>query len=269
MRPPLLNPLFASTARLPGVGAKLQNLLQKLAGDKILDLCWHLPSGAIDRRYRPALGEAEPGRLASFRVEVRSHHSPPRRGLPWRVRCQNETGFLDLIYFHGRADWLQKLLPLGSVRCVSGRLEQRRGAQQMVHPDYVLTEAAHRLRPTVEPAYPLTQGISQQRLLTWMQAALASVPELPEWIAPEILRARKWPSWRAALRAAHLADGSEPTDIAAFCAPTAPAGRGLPLTNCSPISWCGIWRARAVAAKKDTACPAPPLRAPASCRRWA
>lgn len=227
MRPAVLNPLFASTASLPGVGPKAQTLLQKLVGDKVLDLCWHLPTGAMDRRYHPALAEAESGRVASFRVAVRSHHPPPRRGLPRRVRCQTDTGFLDLVYFHGPADWLEKLLPLGAERFVSGRVEQRRGSWQMVHPDYVLTEADYRKRPIVEPIYPLTQGISQLRLLGWMQAALAALPELPEWIAPELLRARQWPNWRAALLAAHLADGAEIADAARASEPNLPARQRL------------------------------------------
>ena len=227
MRPSLLDPLFASTSSLPGVGDKVETLLQKRIGDKVLDLCWHLPVGTIDRRYRPSLAEAEDGRLASFRMEVRSHHPAPRRGLPWRVRCQNATGFLDLIYFHGRSDWLKKLLPIGAVRYVSGRVEQRRGAWQMVHPDYVLTEAAYRTRPLVEPVYPLTQGLSQLRMQGWLEVALARAPDLPEWLPPPLLAAHQWPSWRDALKAAHLADGAPPADAARACDPANAARQRL------------------------------------------
>ena len=53
MRPLVLNPLFASLTSLPGVGPKLEQLYARLldhAAPRVVDLLFHLPSGAIDRR---------------------------------------------------------------------------------------------------------------------------------------------------------------------------------------------------------------------------
>jgi len=54
VRPEVLYPLFADIGTLPGVGPRTRPLVERLAGPHVVDLCWHLPSGVIDRRYRPA-----------------------------------------------------------------------------------------------------------------------------------------------------------------------------------------------------------------------
>ena len=73
MRPEILYPLFAEITVLPGVGPRLAQLYTTLAGPRVLDLCWHLPSGIIDRRYAPKLGAAEPGRIATLVLRVTAH----------------------------------------------------------------------------------------------------------------------------------------------------------------------------------------------------
>src|SRR5215831_10748706 len=82
MRPPILFPLFAEIRTLDGVGPKLEKLIAGLAGPRLVDLIFDLPVGVIDRSYRPALAEAELGRLATVTVNVLSHHPPRTRRLP-------------------------------------------------------------------------------------------------------------------------------------------------------------------------------------------
>ncbi len=60
MRPEILFPLFAPVTSLPGVGPRGATAIETLAGSKVVDLCWHLPSGVIDRRYAPKLFVWEP-----------------------------------------------------------------------------------------------------------------------------------------------------------------------------------------------------------------
>ena len=65
MRPSILFPLFATVQTLKGVGPRMAPLYKKLCGEHVVDLLWHLPSGVIDRSYRPKLIEAEAGRIAT------------------------------------------------------------------------------------------------------------------------------------------------------------------------------------------------------------
>ena len=68
-----------------------------------------------------------------------------------------------LVFFHARGDYLQKLLPTGQRRLVSGKVELFDGIAQMVHPDHVLRpEEARRAARPIEPVYPLTAGLTQR-----------------------------------------------------------------------------------------------------------
>src|ERR1700721_3010360 len=73
LRPAILFPLFADTATLSGVGPKLAQLMGKAAGTRIVDLLFHLPSGVIDRSWRPGLTRADEGRVATFTLNVLDH----------------------------------------------------------------------------------------------------------------------------------------------------------------------------------------------------
>lgn len=203
MRPDVLNPLFAEVSSLPGIGPRLTKLFARLAGPRALDLCWHLPVGLVDRRYRPAVEEAEPGRIATLKLRVMAHQKPVSPRAPWNVLCTDGQHDMDLAYFRANEGWLQKLLPLGEWRVVSGRLEIFNGRLQMTHPDYVVAPDEDDDFPLIEPLYPLTSGLTQRVVQKAVAAAVKRAPQLPEWQDEQLLQARGWPGWRGALQAVH------------------------------------------------------------------
>ena len=209
MRPSQLDSLFAEATTLPGIGPKLGKLLGEFTGDRVIDLLHHLPSNLIDRQYRPPLNLVEDGRIATFEVEVVKHEAPRRRNLPYRILCQNDTGYLSLVFFHARGDWLGKAMPEGAMRMVSGRVERFRDNLQIVHPDHMLSKTAFEALPVIEPVYPLTAGLSAKVLMKAIQAALPNLPDLPEWQDEEWLRKQGWKSWKASIRQAHRPEAND------------------------------------------------------------
>ena len=106
-RPKILFPLFAEVTALAGVGPRIGKLIERLAGPRVADLLWHLPSGLIDRRFAPKVADAPAGAIATMTLRVGAH-KPPRTGrLPYKVTCSDDTGELDLVFFHARPDYLQ------------------------------------------------------------------------------------------------------------------------------------------------------------------
>ncbi|MEN3950194.1 ATP-dependent DNA helicase RecG [Iodidimonas sp. SYSU 1G8] len=206
---------------LPGVGPRMAKLIERLAGGKVADLCWHLPAGLIDRRFAPNVADAPIGAVATLTVRVDRHEKPHSTRGPYRVICADETGFISLVYFSARDDYLRKLLPEGSVRIVSGVVEEFNGGRQMNHPDYVVSVENRASVQIVEPVYPLTAGLSPKILTKAIRAALAQLPSLPEWTPAELLSARGWRPWADALRAAHSPETMD--DLA----PSAPARERL------------------------------------------
>jgi ATP-dependent DNA helicase RecG len=220
MRPTILNPLFASVLGLKGIGPELDKALGKLlppARDnttqqaRIVDLLFHLPSGFLDRRHRYAIADLPLEGIVTIEVTIARHRPPPpyNRRIPYRVECFDDTGRIALVYFHGFANHLKRLLPAGETRSISGRIDWYQGDPQIVHPDHVLTAEEFSKMPPLEPVYPLTQGVTQRVLGKVARAAAARLPELPEWLDAAFVRHRAWPGFAPALRAVH-----HPTDIA-------------------------------------------------------
>ncbi len=209
MRPEILFPLFAPATSLSGVGPRFAKLFESLTGGPaVLDLCWHLPSGIIDRRYAPPLAEAMPGRIATLTVEVGEHRAPPthlgRAGRqPYRVFCHDATGSIELVFFHAHRDYLTKMLPPGQTRVVSGKVEVFNDRLQMTHPDHIAAPAEAERLKAVEPVYPLTAGLSPKVVGKAVHAALERLPDLPEWLDPALKAREGWPDWHEALARAH------------------------------------------------------------------
>jgi ATP-dependent DNA helicase RecG len=218
MRPLVLNPLFASLTSLPGVGPKLERLYARLLereAPRVVDLLLHLPAGAIDRRARPKLNAVQAGQVVTVAVTVDEHRpAPPHRArAPYRIVTSDDTGqTLTLTYFNARKDYLEKLLPVGEMRYVSGTAEVYDGNLQMVHPDRVVDEKGFADLPLVEPVYPLTEGLALGNVRRAMDGALARLPELPEWQDEAWLARERFPGFSTALR--HLHRPHEPHDIA-------------------------------------------------------
>lgn len=201
-----------------GVGPKLSALLEKLCGPAPIDLCLHLPSGIIDRRYQPTIQDAEDNRIATFEITVEKHNAPPRkyRRAPYKILCSHKTGYLTLIYFNAKSDWLSRGLPVGQKRIVSGRVERFKDTLQMVHPDHVLTPEEFKKMPLVEPVYPMTAGVKSKPLYKAVRGSLGYLPDPEEWQDKEWLKRQDWPSWKTALLATHAPEEAKnlrPDDI--------------------------------------------------------
>jgi ATP-dependent DNA helicase RecG len=209
MRPGLLNPLFAAVTALPGIGSRLEKLYARLLdrkdGARVIDLLFHLPSGAIDRRARPKLRDVVPDTVVTVAVTVDRHRPPPphRPRAPYQVYTSDETGDLILTFFSARNDYLQKILPVGERRHVSGTVALYDGMRQMVHPDRIVAESDLAKLPLVEPVYPLTEGLTLNVLGKALNAALARVPDLPEWQDASWVARERFPSFAQALNALH------------------------------------------------------------------
>ncbi len=224
MRPAILNPLFSPIASLPGVGPKTGKQFDRLlergaAGARLIDILFHLPHATIDRRERPKISEAPRDQVVLLEARVVEHRPPSGRYAkgPYRVLVEDDTGDLQLVFFHSNVDWIQKSLPVGEVRWISGRLELYEGHLQMTHPDKVLDATGLARLPPVEPVYGLTEGLYQRNVARAAQEALKRLPALPEWRDPVDLKLRASPNFAAAL--ARLHGPEAPADIA----PDAPA----------------------------------------------
>lgn len=215
-RPPALFPLFAGVETLPGVGPKAAEALAQMGVTRPRDLIFTLPHSLVRRRPIAHLAEAHAPEIVTVAVTVDRHAQPTARGRPWRVYCTDGTNDLQLVFFHPRKDWIEKQLPVGQRRIISGKIELFDGRLQMVHPDHI-SEPGETLPPEFEPIYPLSGRLTQGVMHKAAQAAMTRLPVVAEWIDTALLQREGWPDWQHALAQAHA-----PVDMAGIT-PSHPA----------------------------------------------
>jgi len=203
MRPSILFPLFADIRSLAGVGPKLEKLIAKVAGPKLADLVFDLPVGVIDRSYRPKLIAAEPGRIATVEVGVLDHLPPRVKSQPYKVRVSDGSAVMDLVFFRADAKYLNQILPVGSRRLVSGKIESFKDRLQMAHPDHVVAPEDAASLPPHEAVYGLTEGLTAKTMAKAVRGALDRVPAMSEWQDAAFLKQQSFASFNEALSAAH------------------------------------------------------------------
>ncbi|NBB97137.1 MAG: ATP-dependent DNA helicase RecG [Alphaproteobacteria bacterium] len=206
-RPEILFPLFGALDGLDGIGPKTARAFEGLDIATPRDVLLHLPHGVIDRRRRSTLFGLDFPAVATVDVVVGAHHAPGSRGRPYRVFVQDAEMEFQLVFFHARGDYLQKLLPTGQRRVVSGKVELFDGIAQMVHPDHVLRADDAESLPQYEPVHALCAGVSQKLMTRAIAGALARLPVLEEWIDPALKARKGWPDWSEAVRAAQAPEG--------------------------------------------------------------
>ncbi|MBF9033844.1 ATP-dependent DNA helicase RecG [Rhodobacterales bacterium HKCCE2091] len=201
-RPEVLFPLFAGLEALDGIGPKTAKNYKGLGVETPKDLLLTLPHARIDRRRRATVRDAAPGEVVTVEITVIRHRGSAGRG-PYRVEVDDAATRFQLVFFHARRDWLERLLPVGARRVISGKLEFFDGVAQIAHPDHVVPPEEAAEIPEFEPVYPLTAGVTQRGMQKAVASALALAPALAEWIEPGVKAEQGWPDWGSAVAAAH------------------------------------------------------------------
>ena len=212
-RPEILFPLFAELNTLTGVGDKSAKAFAGLKITRPRDLIFTLPHSVVDRRVVHSIQGLTAPQTISVRVRVVKHVPARGRGKPYRIIVEDAQSTIELIFFHARGDYLERILPLGEERLISGKLEVFDHRAQMVHPEYILLPEAQDELPQFEPVYPLTAGVSGKLMGKAVRAAVYKLPDLHEWIEPSVLRDNGWPNFTTAVRQSHAPKGA--ADVAA------------------------------------------------------
>ena len=217
MRPDILNPLFAETETLDGVGPKLKKPLDRLGLTRVRDLDYHLPERFVTRRAVQNVDDAGEGEQIVVKLSVTEHRSGRSPRAPYRVLAQDGIGNVIAMTYFGRASYnAKKQLPVGETRWVAGKLERFGDMLQIVHPDHVVEEDGETLKRLCEPVYRLSEGLTQPKIAGLVDQSLSRTPDLPEWIDSSQVNKEDWPTWRDALVLAHKGENAPARDRLAY-----------------------------------------------------
>lgn len=200
--------LTDSVLKLSGVGARVEEKLNRIGIFTIQDLLFHLPFRYQDKTQLSLIGSLRPGQEALIEgtIEITQIKFGRRRSL--LCMLSDGTGTLMLRFFHFSKAQQQRLSKGTVLRCYG---QIRRGAKtlEIVHPEYKHIDPDN--PPTIEKQltaiYPLTDGL-QQRTLQKLSAQALDVlsnheDKLTELLPAEILNTFDLPNLDSALSYVH------------------------------------------------------------------
>ena len=165
--------LLVSTIK--GVGEKLSSTLSKLGIKTIEDLLFHFPIGYQDRTVLKKIAELEPNQdfVVQGVIEKVSQTFVPRKML--LVKIKDNTGHLYLRFFY-YFPGLRNVFKEGTSIQVSGSSRLGRYGLETVHPEYEIVKNDE-FKPQILAKYPLTKGITHQKMRKLMSEAIELIKE--------------------------------------------------------------------------------------------
>ena len=188
---------------LKNVGPKTKILLKKKNIDRVIDLLWTIPKGFTDRTKVRTLNKLEIGELTTIKVKVDKYNFPRIRNLPNRVKCTDEFGEIELIFFNSREGYIRKILKLNSVVIISGKINYYKKKYQITNPTYIVPAENESLVNKVMPKYSLTDGLNEKVYRKLVDSILKEIKDLDEWLDKEILEKIGNVSWVEAIFNVH------------------------------------------------------------------
>jgi ATP-dependent DNA helicase RecG len=178
-----------SVTALKGVGEAMAEKLARVGLENLQDVLFHLPLRYQDRTRVVPIGQLRPGQDAVVEGVVSGADVMMGKRRSLLVRMGDGTGVLSLRFYHFSNAQKEGLKRGTHLRCFG---EARPGASglEIYHPEYrALTgDEPAPVAQTLTPIYPLTEGLTQQRLRQLCQQSLEMLgpQSLPDWL-PEAL----------------------------------------------------------------------------------
>ena len=198
----------ASVKVLSGVGPARVKAYARLGIDTVNDLIYHFPRAYENRGDIKLLSECIPGNKAALEMVIGTvpKKTMIRRGMTLlKFTAFDESGTCEITFYN--QNYLADKFPLGATFRFYGQVERVGKRYKMNTPAYEMIIEGEELKPLV-PVYPLTEGISKNRIAADIESAMNIIaPELDDYLPDEIRRRYKLCTLPFALRTIH-----NPTD---------------------------------------------------------
>lgn len=195
--------LFLPLETLPEVSGKRKKLFERLLGTRVIDSLLHLPTNLTHYNVVKSLAHVNDADKVVIEANIIEHRPSAFKSKPYKIICQDEYSFFDIIYFNAIHPYLEKLYPIGSRKVILGKVDRKNQYTQIIHPDAIFTAPLNQHIKTHEIIYPLTTGITNKCVQRVIDRALLKLPAVHDWLDPEFLKEHNWPTWREAIITAH------------------------------------------------------------------
>lgn len=176
-----------SVVSLKGVGPKTAALFDKIKVHTIEDLLRLYPRNYLIYEEPVDIGEAVAGQRVTIRASIQSYVDIKKIRSLTLVTCmvKDGTGTVKLLWYN--SPFLKQMFHIGQTYIFVGNLSLRNHQLTIEHPEYYTEAQYQKLISSMQPVYPLTEGLSNKVVTKAVKAALAFVKQLPEGLPEEII----------------------------------------------------------------------------------
>lgn len=178
---------------LKGVGEKTTSYFHRLKIHTVEELANFYPRYYLTYEEPVLLQEAREGERMAFRLLI---SSPVLVRLVKKFRivtCTAEdlSGKVTMMWYN--MPFLKKILHVGQTWIVVGTPIYKQGRLTIEHPEYYTEEQYASMRTTLQPVYPLTEGLTNKTLQKAMQQVMPYIKSQQEYMPKEVLQ--KYQLW--------------------------------------------------------------------------
>ena len=175
---------------LKGVGPEIIIKLNRLGIDQPLDLLFHLPRSYQDRTQIHSIKTLVMGQEVMIEGEILNAKVIHARQRILICHIADNTGTMTCRFFHFHQQQYKQMTPGCKIRCF-GEIRYGREGIEMTHPEYRIVHdgVTLPLSNRLTPIYPITEGLSQQRIRQCVEQVMESCDTLDlKELLPETTR---------------------------------------------------------------------------------
>ncbi len=195
--------IFNNVDNLKGVGPQLSKYLKKKKIETIKDIILNLPYSETDRSKIYKVNELIIGKVQTVKVLVKKLNFPRLRNLPNKIKCEDETNKIDIVYFNSREGYLRKLFTINDWVIISGKVNFFNNKYQMTNPDYVTSLDNQKYVIKNIPKYSLTKGINEKKYRSISEQVINNLPCVVDWLDLNYVKINKLTSWNDSISRLH------------------------------------------------------------------
>ncbi len=206
--------LSDSIETIKGVGERTAALYHKLNIYTIENLLEHYPRSYLTYGEPVDIADAPIGERVAIRATVASYvEIKQMRTLSVATFLAKDlTGQVKMIWY--RSPYIKKVFHVGQTYIFVGRIAVKNYQKVMEHPEYY-TEAIYlEKQKELQPVYPLTEGLTNQRVQKDIKAVGGVIQALSEYLPLDIPRRYGLMEYREAVRQIHFPHDDEQLDLA-------------------------------------------------------
>ena len=193
--------LLKDISKIKNIGKKTAIILKKKNVNSIFDMLWRLPQSFTDRSNISKIKDLNVGKISTVEIIPLKYNFPRIRNLPNKVICEDDTGKIDCIFFNSYEGYIKKILPLNEKITISGKINYFKNRYQITNPTYLSKDKS--LVKKVHNKYSLTEGITEKKYNYIIDQILENLPNLDEWLSPNILKLFNSLGWKESIIKLH------------------------------------------------------------------